>query len=81
MNIDYTEHATEKMAERDISKKVVERALREPDKVLNTEFGRKIAHKLIKDRLLRVVYIQENDNYTVITAYYTYPERYEVEEH
>jgi len=43
---------------------------------LDGNFGRKIVHKLIKDKLLRIVYEKESDAYIVISAYYTHPERY-----
>lgn len=55
---------------------MIEKSLKNPDVVLGGEVGRKVAHKLIKDRLLRIVYTTENDTYVVITAYYTHPERY-----
>jgi hypothetical protein len=76
MNFAYTDHAKERMAERRISKENIERALRKPDDVSNTKSGRKIARKLIKNKLLRIVYEEENGNFMVITAYYTQPERY-----
>ena len=54
MNIVYTIHA-EKIAERKISKKVIEKSLDNPDVILDSIFGRKIVHKLINDRLLRII--------------------------
>ena len=48
-----------------------------PDKVLIGKINRKIAHKLIDKKLLRVVYEEDAKNYIVITAYYAKPERYE----
>ena len=38
--------------------------------------GRKIAHKMFGDKLLRVVFDAEANAYIVITAYYTKPKRY-----
>jgi hypothetical protein len=76
MNFVYTDHAKERIAERRISKENIERALREPDDVLSTKFGRKIAQKLMRSKLLRIMYEEENGNFVIITAYYTQPERY-----
>lgn len=75
MNFIYTSHAEERMKERRISKESIEKAIRKPDVVSATRFGRKIARKLIRNKLLKIVYEEENDNYTIITAYYTQPER------
>jgi hypothetical protein len=76
MNFAYTDHAKQRMVERRISKEIVERAIKDPDDVSNTKFGRKVAHKLVRNKLLRIVYEEENGNYTIITAYYTQSERY-----
>ncbi len=38
--------------------------------------GRKIAHKLVGERLLRVVFEPKEKSYILITAYYAAPERY-----
>ncbi len=79
MNIVYTNHAEEKIAERKISKTLIEKFLKNPDTILDSKFGRKIAHKFIRDKLLRIVYTKEDETYIVITVYYTQPERYKVE--
>ncbi len=78
MDIVYTRHAEEKIAERKPSKTIIEDALRSPDAVLDSVFGKKVAHKLIRNKLLRIVYTRESEKYVVITAYFTEPERYEV---
>ena len=77
MEIIYTNHAEEKLAERKISKRMIEKSLKNPDAVLDGRADVKIVHKLIRDKLLRIVYRLENDILVVITAYYTHPERYE----
>lgn len=79
MKLVYTSHAEEKITERKIPKKIIESAFRNPDVILDTRFRRKIVHKLIKDKLLRIIYTKEKDTYIVITAYYAEPERYGVE--
>ena len=64
------------MTERRISKESVEKAIKDPDDVSNTKYGRKVASKLIRSKLLRIVYEEENDSYTIMTASYTQAERY-----
>ncbi|HMB45605.1 MAG TPA: DUF4258 domain-containing protein [Candidatus Methanoperedens sp.] len=77
MEIIYTNHAEEKLAERKISKREIEKSLKNPDAVLDGRDDVKIVHKLIRDKLLRIAYKSEKDFLLVITAYYTHPERYE----
>ena len=76
MKIVYTDYAEETLKEREISKKIIESALLDPDEVVDGQKDRKIAHKIIKNKLLRVAYETEANVYIVVTAYYTYPERY-----
>jgi hypothetical protein len=76
MNIIYSIHAQEKIAERKIPKKIIESSLQRPDTVVSGRGKTKVAHKLIKDRLLRIVYRIENEKFMVITVYCTHPERY-----
>lgn len=76
MQIIYTNHAEENILERKMSKKIVEDVIKNPEKVIDTRFGRKIAQRIIDNKLLRVIYDQVNNTYIVVTAYYTTPERY-----
>jgi hypothetical protein len=76
MNFVYTDHAIQRMTERRISKESVEKAIKDPDDVSDTKFGRKVARKLVRNKLLRIVYEEDNGSYIIITAYYTQPERY-----
>lgn len=76
MDIAYTEYAEETLRDREISKENVELALLKPVIILEGKKGRKIAHKIFGDRLLRVVFEAEANAYIVITAYYTKPERH-----
>ena len=78
MKFEYTSHAEENIKERRLDKKLIENVVRNPDKVIIGKFGRKIAQRIIDNKLLRVVYEEKDDIYIIITAYYTYPERYEV---
>lgn len=78
MEFEYTDHVEENLVERNLSKKMVEDAVLNPDELAEGSFGRKIANKIIGDKLLRVIYEQENNVYIIITAYYTKPARYKV---
>lgn len=68
MKIVYTDHALEKLADRDISKKLLEKAVKNPDAIRNGKFGRTIIHKHIKGKLLRVIVSKENKTYHIIPA-------------
>ena len=76
MNIIYSNHANEKIRERKISKSTIENSLKNPDAVIDSRGETKVAHKLINDKLLRIVYKAEKKTCVVISAYYTHPERY-----
>ena len=76
MRFEYTDHAEENLAERKIDKKLVEESIKNPDEIITGKFGRKIAHKLVGDKLLRVIYEEQDNVYIVVTAYYTKPGRY-----
>lgn len=76
MNIAYTDYAEETLRDRQISKVNIESALLKPCKVVKGKKGRKIAHKMFGDKLLRVIFESDANAYIVITAYYTSPERY-----
>jgi len=72
----YTEHADYKLKERSIDKKTVEFVLQNPDIVIDSRFDRKIAQRIIENKLLRVVFQKKNNTFKIITAYYTKPKRY-----
>ncbi len=76
MKITYTNHAEENIEERRLDKKTIEDAVKNPEKVVEGRFGRKIAQKIMGDKLLRVIYEQENNIYIIVTSYYTELERY-----
>ena len=76
MKIIYSEHAKDKIGERKISRKTIELAISKPDKILESRFNRRIIHKFVRNKLLRIVLKHENDVFIIITAYYTKPERY-----
>ncbi len=76
MGFRYFEHAENNLADRNIPKKLVQNAILNPDIVLEAKKGRKIAQKLVGNKLLRVIYNSHGKTYIVVTAYYTNPARY-----
>ena len=78
MKIVYTDYAEESLADRKISKKLIEDSLKNPDEIVEGKKNRKIAHKIIENKLLRVVFENEENTktYIVITSYYTESRRY-----
>ncbi|QTA38474.1 DUF4258 domain-containing protein [Thermosipho ferrireducens] len=63
----WTEHALENLKSRGISKKLVEEILKNPDEIVTGKYGRTIYHKLIGNKLMRVI----TENNLIITVYYT----------
>lgn len=63
----WTDHALRVLIERQIDRKLVEDALKTPDEIVGGKFGRRVYHKLVGRKLLRV--IVEGD--VVITVYMT----------
>lgn len=54
----------------------VKDALRNPDEIVKGYEGRLIAHKLLNEHVLRVVYLKIKDDLKVITVYPAKKERY-----
>ncbi len=63
----WTDHIEKQIVERELSRKIIEKAIDDPDEIVAGKYGRQIYHKLIDDRLLRVV-IEGN---VLITVYVT----------
>ena len=80
MDIIFTKHAEEKLQERKISRELVISCVNASDYVVDSKHGSKIMHKLINDKLLRVVCSFQSDDCIVITQYYTKPQRYQLED-
>ena len=76
MEIEYTPHADFNISERKLDKKVIESIIKNPDKVIDSIYGRKVAQRVVNDKLIRVVYMSENGKIVVITSYPCKPERY-----
>ena len=76
MKITYTDYAEDTIADRKLDKIIIEDALLNPDEIVEGKKNRKIAHKIINDKLLRVIYEIEDKAYIVVTAYFAEIERY-----
>ena len=76
MDIKYTTYAESTLLDRKISKETIKGAILNPDEIVEGKNNRKIAHKIIENKLLRVIYEQDEKAYIVVTAYYTDPRRY-----
>ncbi len=76
MEVIYTGYAEESISERKLSKEIIKDAILNPDEVIEGKKNRKIAHKAIGNKLLRVIYEVDEKAYIVITAYYAEPRRY-----
>jgi len=75
MKIRIIKLAKEKIKQRDIPIEWVKETLRNPEEILKGHYGRKIAQKIYrksnKDMLLRVIYMEEDEEVVVITSYLT----------
>jgi len=63
----WTDHIKEQIIERELSIELVETTLNEPDEIVEGNLGRQIYHKLIDDKLIRVI----TDGNVLITVYIT----------
>ncbi len=76
MKIRYLPHALERMEKRNISKKDIENALKNPDESFRNDIGN-VAHKIYtnplngKKYLLRVFYEQEGEVTEIVSTYVT----------
>ena len=75
----YTNHAEDALQKRMISKEMIQNALNNPSKKIKKN-NIKIIHKYFDDKILRIVYVKNNESYKIITAYLTYKARYIGEE-
>jgi hypothetical protein len=66
----YTAHAEQRIVERGLSKKLIEGSILNYDQLVLSGFGRKIAEKSFKHKMLRVVFEKDDNVYIVVTAYF-----------
>jgi len=73
--IKLSKHAERQIIERNLNLKEVKETVINPDQVIDSKKGRKIAQKIYKKEgkefLLRVIYVKEGDNMKIITVYRT----------
>ena len=69
MEIIISKHAKERVEIYKLTEEMVKDALKNPDEIVEGYEGQKIAHKLLNDPILRVIYIKDNKNTKVITVY------------
>ena len=69
MEIIISKHAKERVEIYKLTEEMVKDALKNPDEIVEGYEGQKIAHKLLNDHILRVIYIKDNKNTKVITVY------------
>ncbi len=77
-DVQFTKHAEEKLSERNIDKSLIICTIKGPGERLPGKGNAKVVHRNIGNKLLRVVFREDEHNYIVITAYFTEKERYEV---
>ncbi len=70
MRIIYTRHALERIAIRFIAKEWIEKALTNPDLLLNLSDDRKQAIKKINGDKISVVFIIEDNKFVIITVFW-----------
>lgn len=66
----YTDHANQRIKEREISKIQIEETILHPDKILKTFKERIMVHKEFKGKKMEVIYRKENSKIIIITAYW-----------
>jgi len=75
LQIKFESHALNQITERALDKKLIEETLLNPEQLLDARKNRKIAQKIFKigrfKFLLRVIYVIENSDFVVISAYRT----------
>ena len=76
MKIIIPHYAKERIKTYNLTEDLVRDALINPDETVKGYEGRLVAHKLLNEHLLRVVYIKIEEGLKVITVYSAKKERY-----
>lgn len=66
----FTKHVGLRIEQRALDKELIKETLQKPDRVLSGLFGRNLAQKDFGSKTLEVVYVKENDDFIIITAYF-----------
>jgi hypothetical protein len=67
----FIQHALDRMKERNITEEMVIATLNYPDNIENSEENRKIAQRFIEGKLLRIIYEEDDEAISVVSAYRT----------
>ena len=67
----FIQHALDRMKERGITEEMVRSALNYPDNIERIEEKRKIAQRFIEGKLLRIIYEEDDEAISVVSAYRT----------
>ena len=70
MGIIYTNHAKERAIKRFIRKEWIEQIIKNPDELIDVRYERKQAIKMINNKEISVIYVKEDSNFVVITAFW-----------
>ena len=76
MDIIISKHAKERIKTYNLTEKIVTDAIKNPDEIIEGYSETIIAHKLLNEHVLRIVYAKEKDKIKVITVYPAKKERY-----
>jgi len=76
MKIIIPDYAKERIKKYNLTEELIKGALKNPDEIVEGYEGCKIAHKLLNEHLLRVIYLKVEDGVKVITVYPAKKERY-----
>ena len=76
MNIIIPDYAKGRIKRYNLTEDLVKETLRNPDEIVKGYEGRLIAHKLLNEHVLRVVYLKVKDSARVVTVYPAKKERY-----
>ena len=70
MSLEFSEHAKRQLKRRNISQKIVRKAVYEPQKTLSSFRGRKLRRMKVGGKILEVVTRTEGSTIIVVTAYF-----------
>jgi hypothetical protein len=78
MDIEFTEHALERMRKYGVDKAMVEKTLEAPNAVTKGHTGRRIYQRKLNGHVLRVIVEEHKSFLTVITTYKARSVRYDI---
>jgi len=71
MKIIFTKHATQRLIERKIPKKDIEKTIKFPDKIYPSFNNKKVAQKkILRNKTIEVIYTKKQNKIIIITCYW-----------